>query len=113
MAGEMENALRSVAEKISSYVEDAATMTVVTQYVQVSETGDVTFESAKPIARTIVRLDGDSEAILPVRMAESGSGRLEVDPALFDIHERNVAAATEYRSNILRALIEALPSRFR
>ena len=113
MAGEVENALRAAAAKVASYVEDAGTMTVVTQYVGVGTAGDVDFATAKPIARTIVRLDGDSEAIIPVREAEAGGGRLEVDASLLDLHERNVAAATEYRARILQALMSALPGRGR
>ena len=113
MAGEVENALRAAAAKVAAYVEDAGTMTVVTQYVGVGPTGDVDFATAKPIARTIVRLDGDSEAIIPVQAVEAGGGRLEVDAALLDLHERNVAAATEYRARILQALMSALPGRGR
>lgn len=113
MAGEIDSAIRSAATKIASYVEDAATMTVVTQYVTVATNGDIDFSTAKPVARTIVRLDGDSEVVLPLREVEAGSGRLEIDAGLMDLHERNVAAATEYRARILQALIGALPSRAR
>ena len=113
MAGELESALRTAAMKISKYVEDAATMTVITQFVSVGEAGSIDFTTAKPVAKTVVRLDGDSEIILPMREVEAGSGRLEVDAALMDIHERNVAAATEYRARILQALIQTLPSRLR
>jgi hypothetical protein len=113
VAGEVENALRTAAAKVAAYVEDAGTMTVVTQYVGVGPNGDADFANAKPIARTIVRLDGDSEAIIPVREAEGGSGRMEPDAALLDLHERNVAAATEYRARILQALMSALPGRGR
>ena len=113
MAGELESALRTAAMKIVEYVEDAATMTVITQFVSVGEAGSVDFNTAKPVAKTIVRLDGDSEVILPMREAETGSGRMEIDAALMDVHERNVAAATEYRARILQALIQTLPSRLR
>jgi hypothetical protein len=113
MPGEFENTLKSASAKIAAYVDDAGSMTVVTQYVQVAPTGETDFGTAKPVARTIVRLDGDSETIIPVRETETDSGRFEVDATLLDIHERNVAAATEYRASILRALIEALPSRLR
>jgi hypothetical protein len=36
---------------------------------------------------------------------------LEVDAALFAIHERNVATATEYRAKVLGALIDLLRRR--
>jgi hypothetical protein len=113
VAGEVENALRAAAAKVAAYVEDAGTMTVITQYVGVGPTGDVDFATAKPVARTTVRLDGDSEAIVPVRQAEGSGGRLEVDATLLDLHERNVTAATEYRARILQALMSALPGRGR
>jgi hypothetical protein len=113
MAGEIDNALRTAASKIAEYVEDAATMTVITQYVKVSPNGDADFTTAKPVARSIVKLDGDSEIVMPLREATAGSGRLEVDAGLMDLHERNVAAATEYRARILQALVAALPARLR
>jgi hypothetical protein len=113
MAGELESTLRSVATKIAEYVEDAATMTVITQFVSVGAAGEIDFTTAKPVAKTVVRLDGDTEIILPMREAEAGSGRQEIDATLMDLHERNVAAATEYRARILNALIQALPARIR
>ena len=113
MAGEVESALRNAAARIAAYVEDAATMIVVTQYVQVGADGNADFATAKPVARTVVRLDGDSEAVVPVREAEAGSGRFELDADLFSLHERNVAAATEYRARILQSLVAALPIRGR
>jgi len=113
MAGEIDNALRTAAGKIAEYVEDAATMTVITQYVTVSPTGDTDFGTAKPVARSIVKLDGDTEVIMPLREAMAGSGRLEVDASLMELHERNVSAATEYRARILQALVAALPVRLR
>jgi hypothetical protein len=113
MASDFDNALRTAAGKIAAYVEDAATMTVITQYVTIAANGDADFTTARPVARTILRLDGDSEAIVPVRETEAGSGRFEPDATLLDLHERNVAAATEYRSRVLQSLIAALPQRLR
>jgi hypothetical protein len=113
MANEIENALRAAAEKIVSYVEDAATMTVITKYVTVAPDAAADFTTAKPVAQSIVRLDGDTEVILPMRETSPGSGQLEVVAALKELHEANVAAATEYRARILQALVAALPSRLR
>lgn len=110
MATELENSIRSMAASVAKYVEDAATMTVETQYVHISLEANVdNFEQAKPIARTIVRLDGDSQSIIPMRQTkESG---LEVDTSLFEIHQRNVNTAIEYRARILAALLGVLPVR--
>lgn len=88
-------------------------MTVITQFIPVGTTGELDFTAAKPIAKTILRLDGDTEVILPMRETGPESGRLEIDATLLDLHERNVAAATEYRARILNALVQALPSRLR
>ena len=108
MANELELSLRHAAARVARYVEDAATMTVVTEYVQVGPTGDVNFDGAKPVARTTVRLDGDCDAVVPVRAAE-GSG-FELDATLLELHQRNVATAIEYRARILDALLRTLPA---
>ena len=108
MANELEASLRHAAAKVAQYVEDAATMTVVTQYVQVAPNGDVSFDTAKPAARTTVRLDGDCDAVVPVRPAAGGG--FELDATLHDLHQRNVATAIDYRARILDALLRALPA---
>ena len=86
---------------------------MVTQYVRVAPDGDADFATARPVARTTLRLDGDSDAIVPVRESAEGTNRFEIDATLLDLHERNVAAATEYRARVLQALIAALPQRVR
>lgn len=62
-----------------------------------------------PAAKTIIRLDGDCEATVPMR--EGPGGILEVDSRLFEIHQANVATATEYRARVLGALIGLLQRR--
>ncbi len=54
----------------------------------------------------MIKLDGDNQTIVPMRAGETG--RLEVDEALFSLHERNVATAIQYRADILNALLSAL-----
>ena len=61
------------------------------------------------MARTIIKLDGDCEAILPMRQTENGG--FEVDAGLFDLHERHVTTAIEYRARILNALLAVLQPR--
>lgn len=109
MANEFENAIKTAATKIARYVEDAATMQVETRCVDTSSNGATDFAQARPVARTIIRLDGDSEMVIPMR--PSGTGSLDVDSSLFETHQRNVATAIEYRARILNALLEALRSR--
>jgi hypothetical protein len=105
MANELNNALKAAAEKIVQYVEDVSKMTVETRFVDV-DSGVVDFEQAKVAARTIIRLDGDCTTVVPVRRTEAGI--LEVDDGLFEMHERNVATAIEYRAQMMDALLQAL-----
>ena len=108
MPNEYEIALRNAASSVAKYVQDAATMMVETRYVEVGDAGTVDFDSAKPVARTQIKLDGDSEAIIPMRRNEGGV--LEVDATLFDLHQQNVSTAIEYRARILNALLGTLVS---
>jgi hypothetical protein len=101
MANDVENALKAVAQKVSGYVENVATLTVETKYIQVGGSG-----APQTAAKTVVKLDGDSETIVPLQAGTAG--QLEVDTALFDIHQRNVATAIDYRARMLAALFEAL-----
>jgi hypothetical protein len=106
MATELENSLRTAAEKVAKYVQDAAVMEVKTYYVLVSAAKLPDTETERPGAYTMVKLDGDSKTIVPMR--EGASGAPEIDATLFEIHERNVATATEYRARVLNSLIGLL-----
>ena len=108
MANGLENAIKSAADKIAHYVQDVAEMKVETLYVRVGADGPTDFSQARPLAQTVVSLDGDSKVILPLREAETG--RFEVDAGLFDVHQRNVTTAIEYRARILSALLSVLQS---
>jgi hypothetical protein len=111
MPTELENSIRSAAEKVASYIEDAAAMEVKTFYVLTSATALPDMETERPGAYTMVKLDGDSKTVVPMR--EGRDGGLELDGTLFEIHERNVATATEYRSRVLASLIGLLQQRGR
>jgi hypothetical protein len=102
MANEFNNALKSAAEKIAKYVDNIATMTVETRYVDLDQ--KVSFEQALPAARTEIRLDGDCATILPVRKNEAGA--TVVDGDLFDMHQQNVATAIDYRARMMDALLQ-------
>lgn len=103
MASELESALKSIAQKVAKYVEDAAELSVETKSVEVG--GSANFAEARPVARTVIKLDGDCETIVPLRPAAEG---LTVDGTLFETHERNVAVAIEYRAKLLNAMLAAL-----
>ncbi|UCH61175.1 MAG: hypothetical protein JSV61_06755 [Anaerolineales bacterium] len=109
MANEFDTALKNVASSISQYVKDASMMQVETRYVEIAEDGPSGFDAAKPVARTIIKLDGDSETILPMRKNEAGS--TVVDTELFELHQQNVSTAIDYRARILNALLSTLASR--
>jgi hypothetical protein len=103
MASEFETTLKNIAQKVTQYVEDAAVLSVETKSVEVG--ANTNFADAKPVARTIIKLDGDCEAVVPIRSAAEGQ---TVDTALFEVHERNVAVAIEYRAKLLSAMLGAL-----
>lgn len=105
MANEMSNALKTAADKIVGYVNNVSTMTVETRFVEINN-GSADFSAAQPAACTIIRLDGDCSAVLPVRKNEAG--QMEVDTVMFEMHQRNVQTAIEYRQKILQALLEAI-----
>jgi hypothetical protein len=106
MPNEYELALKNAAASVAKYVQDAATMLVETKYVEVDSKGSGNFEEARSIARTEIKLDGDSMAIVPMR--RNDAGELVVDAMLFELHQQNVATAIEYRARILNALLGTL-----
>jgi hypothetical protein len=110
MANEVESALKSAAQNISQYVKDAATMVVETRYVEISSNGASEPDPvSRPAARTVVRLDGDSESTVPMR--RNAAGTLEVDAELFALHQQNVKTAIVYRSRMLSSLLSVLSRR--
>lgn len=103
MASEFETTLKNIAQKVAKYVEDVAELSVETKSVEIG--ANTNFAEAKPAARTIIKMDGDCEAVVPMRLTAEGQA---VDNALFEVHERNVAAAIEYRAKLLNAMLGAL-----
>lgn len=106
MPTELENSLRTAAERVADYVQKAASMEVKTFYVLTSASSNPDMEAERPGAYTLVQFDGDSKTVVPMR--ETRDGGMELDETLFTIHERNVTAATEYRARVLNALIGLL-----
>ena len=109
MANELETAIKNAATAVAQYVKDVSEMTVETRYVDISGEEMKNFDQARPVARTIVRLDGDSQTVVPVR--PNAAGVLEVDDGLFELHRQNVATTIDYRSRILNALLGILQTR--
>ncbi len=104
MATELREAIKSAAERIAKYVEDVSEMAVETQFVEV---GAASFADAKLAARTVVKLDGDSQTVVPM---QKGELKLDVDTALFEVHQQNVQAAIDYRTKMMNALLGVLRS---
>jgi precorrin-4 methylase len=112
MANELETSLKNAAARVAQYIEDVASMTVETRYIQVeTEAGVADFSQARPAARTEIKLDSDSETIIPMR--QSKEGKLEIDNEILEIHQHNVATAIEYRARMLDALLGLLKSRLK
>lgn len=99
---EIKEALKSVADQLAKYVDDAATMTVETSYVEIG----AKVENATLAARTTIKLDGDSTSILPMKKGVDGA--LTVDTTVYDMHQQNVQAASNYRAAILESLMGIL-----
>jgi len=104
MPNELEQMLKNAAAKIGKYIEDAATLTVQTDLLDTSQNAD--FAQSKPAALTVIKLDGDCKTVVPVRSKDGAP--LEVESAIFDLHQQNVNTAIEYRARILQALLDAI-----
>lgn len=106
MPSNLDDSIREAASQVRKYVQDAAEMKVSTFYV-LTGTGEVSkLEAERPGAYTEVKLDGDTRVVVPMR--EGRDGTLELDETLFNIHERNVQSATDYRARVLNALVGLL-----
>lgn len=111
MATDYMTSLKNAAASVAKYIDDAATMEVVTKFVEIDSNATPDFDAGKPVARTIIKLDADSETTIPMRKGSSGA--LEVDNALFEIHQANVATAIEYRASLLDAMLAPILGRER
>ena len=112
MANDVESTIRNAAYKFAKALEDASELNVETMYVEVGDDGAFDFKDARPVAKTIIKIDGDTNVIIPLTRAESGA--LERDDSLMDLHLANVDAATAYRTDLLEALLSMVrPARTR
>lgn len=107
-----EIALDNVVEKVGAVVADAAELKVQTWFLVVDEGKDAPsgagakqdFETKKrPLARTIVKIDGDSESIVPMRWTEEGG--VQVDEELSKMHNENVEIARKYRADVINMFL--------
>ena len=103
MANDLETSVRNAAQNVAKALEDTTELTVQTQWVEVGDDGAVSWEDARPVSKTVIQLDGDTELTIP--MTRSDAGAPETDVALLELHMRNVTSAIEYRSSLLNALL--------
>lgn len=109
MAEQWEVSIKNTAQKLADALQDAATLTVKTEFVEAAATGGA---QTTPITLTTeIHLDADSLNAVPVTRVE-GVG-LQVNQDLYQIHASNVQAATEYRLKILHALLDAVQAQLR
>lgn len=111
MANETENLVKNTLAKVAEYVRDVATMTVQTEFTRIDSGEAVNFDQAKPVALTVIKLDGDSRTVIPMR--QGAENRVEIDADLLEVHRQNVATAIEYRARIMESLLNAFQSRFK
>lgn len=102
MADDLETTLKNIASQVAGYVKDVATLTVETRVVRVDADTVTDFSQARAAARTVIRLDGDSETVLPL---QAGEGGLTVDKGVFELHQRGVETAIAYRAKMLESLL--------
>jgi hypothetical protein len=105
----IEESVKAAVSRISHYVDDVSTLQVETRYLIIGpevelRTQDVA--SAFAAAKSEIRIDGDSFTVVPVRM--SANGEYVFQEALSQVHDRNVAAAIQYRAEIMMALKDVL-----
>jgi hypothetical protein len=99
---EVKDALKNIADKVAKYVEDAADMTVETRFIEIG--GNT--EDSKLAARSLVKLDGDSQSVLPMKRAADGT--LTPDTLTYELHQQNVQATIDYRTKMLERLLGML-----
>lgn len=109
MAEQWEVSVKSAAQKIADALQDAATLTVVTDYVQAATSS--TPQTTLLKLETVIKLDQDSVNTVPVTQV-SGVG-LQVDAELHRIHTENVRAASEFRIQMFNALLDAVKTQLR
>jgi hypothetical protein len=100
---DLPTALRKAAQELARQISEATTLEVVTKWVIAAENGAVDWEAARPVARTRVQLDGDSELIIP--MAKEGDS-LVIRQDLLAMHESNVQNARGYREKLYDMILD-------
>lgn len=114
MDTEFKTNVRAALEKLAKELADAAELTVETRYAIIDPNNRVEPDPKKPeegilAARTIIKLDGDQTATVPVTFTEAGD--VTIEEGLMELHMAHVQAAIEYRNNALKALVDIVRQR--
>lgn len=97
----LKTALKSLGEKVEAFANDVSSLEVRT-YVsdsieEVGVDGGKLTGDAHQRALTLIKLDGDTEVVVPTTAGE-------IDEALWEIHTRSVEQAQAYRAAMFKAL---------
>jgi hypothetical protein len=101
-APDLLTSLRRAGEELAKQINDATELTVETKFVVIDEDGSVDWSKVVPIARTTVKLDGDTELIVP--LSRQGDN-LVVRKDLLELHDSNVANARAYREKLYDMIV--------
>ncbi|MCC7165926.1 MAG: hypothetical protein IT331_25735 [Anaerolineae bacterium] len=109
-ARSVEESVKAAVAKISQYVSDIAELEVETRYLVIGADGNlpvgadgkVDFAQANAAALSQIKIDGDCYTVVPIR--KTADGDFVFQETLNQVHERNVAAAVQYRKDIVEAL---------
>src|ERR1043165_8025103 len=104
MPSEIEQTIKNVAEKIGKYIQDAATLTVQTDYLNTEGAAD--FAESKAAALPVIKLDGDGKTVVPGRQTDDGPA--EIESGIFGLHQQNVTTAIDRKSTRLNSSHVAL-----
>lgn len=104
----LQSSVKNATQKLAKALEDATELTIETRYILLSGTdADLkSDEKGRLLARTVMKLDGDTTMVLP--MTRNDAGELVTNKEIFDLHQHNVVTALEYRSKLLSDLIAAV-----
>lgn len=104
MATDLESHIRIALEKLAKALADAGDVTVETRYKPIDPQNPDSLDSSFLAARTVIKLDGDQDMIVPVTVTETGA--IIFEESLLDMHLRNVQSAIEYRRSALNTLVD-------
>ena len=74
---DLETSVRTAAQNLADALRNASEIKVETLWGQVSGDGPADFSGARPVAQTVIALDGDSRTVVPMHPADTGVPNLD------------------------------------